>query len=56
LLDAVEYRTELERQAAGGSFKNAVKADLDRRRDLYSPMTPESTRQPRSQPGNDGAA
>jgi hypothetical protein len=56
LLDAGEYRTELERQAAGGSFKNAVKADLDRRRDLYSPMTAESTRQPQSQKGNGGVA
>lgn len=46
LLDLVEYRQEMERQAAGGSFKNAVKADLDRRRDLYAPMTPETTRQP----------
>lgn len=46
LLDLAEYRAEMERQAAGGSFKNAVKADLDRRRDLYSPWTPETTRQP----------
>lgn len=46
LLDLAEYRAEMERQAGGGSFKNAVKADLDRRRDLYSPWTAETTHQP----------
>jgi hypothetical protein len=56
LLDVVEYRAELERLAASGSFKNAVKADLDRRRDLYSPMTPESTRQPQLHAGGNGTA
>jgi hypothetical protein len=35
-------------QAPAGGLKNAVKADLDRRRDLYAPMTPESTHTPRS--------
>jgi hypothetical protein len=48
LLDVVAYRTEMESLAvSSGSYKNAVKQDLDRRRDLYSPMTPESTRQPK---------
>jgi 1-acyl-sn-glycerol-3-phosphate acyltransferase len=46
LLDIAEYRAEMLRLAGGGSLKNVVKEDLDRRRDLYSPMTPESTRQP----------
>jgi hypothetical protein len=46
LLDIAEYRAQMEAQAAGGRLKNAVKADLDRRRDLYCPMTPESTRRP----------
>jgi hypothetical protein len=47
LLDIAAYRAEMEAGAArAGSYKNAVKADLDRRRDLHSPMTPESTRQP----------
>jgi hypothetical protein len=45
LLDIPAYRAQMEAQAAGGRLKNAVKADLDRRRDLYCPMTPESTRQ-----------
>jgi hypothetical protein len=44
LLDIAQYRTELQR--SGARLKNAVKADLDRRRDLYCPMTAESTRQP----------
>jgi 1-acyl-sn-glycerol-3-phosphate acyltransferase len=49
LLDIAAYRAEMQaRAAASGSYKNAVKQDLDRRRDLYSPMTPESTRQPRN--------
>lgn len=48
LLDIADYRSEMLERAAGGSLKNVVKRDLDRRRDLYSPMTPESTRQPRS--------
>jgi hypothetical protein len=46
LLDIAEYRAQMEAAAAGGRLKNAVKADLDRRRDLYCPMTPESTRRP----------
>ena len=46
LLEIRDYKAELERRAAGGSFKNVVKADLDRRRDLHSPWTPETTRQP----------
>jgi len=51
LLDIVEYRNEMQARAdaTGDRFKNVVKADLDRRRDLYSPMTPETTRQPESQ-------
>ena len=49
LLDIATYRAEMEAQAAArGSYKNAVKLDLDRRRDLYSPMTAESTRQPKA--------
>ena len=48
LLDIAAYRTEMEAKAVEfGSYKNAVKADLDRRRDLHSPTTPESTRQPK---------
>jgi hypothetical protein len=48
LLEIASYRAEMETQAAAsGSYKNAVKQDLDRRRDRYSPMTPESTRQPK---------
>lgn len=47
LLDVAAYRAEMHARAPErGSFKNAVKVDLDRRRDLHSPMTPESTRQP----------
>ncbi len=58
LLDIADYRAEIRAvaEASGvkntGRFKNAVKVDLDRRRDLYSPMTSESTRQP--QGGSDG--
>jgi hypothetical protein len=46
LVDIAEYRAEMIERAAGGSLKNVIKRDLDRRRDLHSPMTPESTRQP----------
>ena len=47
LLDIASYRAEMQARAvSSGSYKNAVKQDLDRRRDLYSPTTPESTRQP----------
>jgi hypothetical protein len=49
LLDIAAYRAGMETQAtASGSYKNAVKQDLDRRRALYSPMTPESTREPKT--------
>jgi 1-acyl-sn-glycerol-3-phosphate acyltransferase len=52
LLDIVEYREEMQRlaDASGKRFKNVVKEDLDRRRDLHSPMTPETTRQPERRP------
>lgn len=46
LLDVAQYRAEMERQTGDGRFKNAVKRDLDRRRELYSPWTAETTRQP----------
>jgi hypothetical protein len=36
LVDIAGYRAE--RAAGGADFKTAVKTDLDRRRDLYSPM------------------
>jgi len=55
LLEIADYKAEMA--ATGGraeaGFKNAVKADLDRRRDLYSPMTPESTRQPAAGAGSE---
>jgi hypothetical protein len=46
LLEIGAYLAAMQAQAAGRPLKNAVKADLDRRRDLYCPMTSESTRQP----------
>lgn len=48
LLDLREYKGEMMLQAerSGRRFKNLIKEDLDRRRDLHSPITPESTRQP----------
>jgi len=46
--DIAEYRKAMKERAAatGERFKGAMKKDLDRRRDLHSPMTPETTRQP----------
>lgn len=48
LLDIADYRKAMKELAAasGGRFKGVMKRDLDRRRDLHSPMTPETTRQP----------
>jgi hypothetical protein len=46
LLEIGAYLAAMQAQAAGRPLKNAVKADLDRRRDLHCPMTSESTRQP----------
>ncbi len=48
LLDIATYREQMTALAEGGDggFKNAVKKDLDRRRDELSPWTPETTRQP----------
>jgi hypothetical protein len=43
LLEISEYLAAMRAQAPDGRLKSAVKADLDRRRDLYAPMTPEST-------------
>lgn len=51
LLEIADYKSEMQRlaKAAGRRVKNIVKTDLDRRRDLHSPMTPESTRQPETE-------
>ncbi len=48
LLDLHDYKQEMLTRAerSGRRFKNIVKDDLDRRRDLHSPWTAESTRQP----------
>jgi 1-acyl-sn-glycerol-3-phosphate acyltransferase len=48
LLDLREYKEEMliRAERSGRRFKNLIKEDLDRRRDLHSPMTAESTRQP----------
>lgn len=48
LLEIEHYKHEMHDRARehGRGFKNAVKTDLDRRRDLHSPMTAKSTRQP----------
>lgn len=46
LLDIATYRGDLLEKFGDDGFKRAVKADLDRRRDLYAPVTPESSRQP----------
>jgi hypothetical protein len=46
LLDIATYRGDLLEQFGEGGFKRAVKADLDRRRDLHAPVTAESCRQP----------
>ena len=48
LLEIDHYKLEMKDRAKelGRGFKDAVKTDLDRRRDLHSPMTKESTRQP----------
>jgi Acyltransferase len=43
LLEIADYLAEM-RALAPGRLKSAIKTDLDRRRDRYSPMTPESTR------------
>jgi hypothetical protein len=45
LLDIADYLASMQAQATGGRLKKVVKADLDRRRDAYCPMTAESTRQ-----------
>ncbi len=46
LVDIATYRGDLLEQHGEDGFKRAVKADLDRRRELHAPVTPESTRQP----------
>jgi len=45
LLEIADYLSEMQSRGSG-SLKRVVQADLDRRRDLHCPMTPESTRQP----------
>ncbi len=50
LLDLADYRAEMMAVGGDEGFKNAVKHDLDRRRDRYAPTTPESTRQPAVEP------
>ncbi len=46
LIDIATYRGDLLDRFGEAGFKRAVKADLDRRRDLHAPVTPGSTRQP----------
>jgi 1-acyl-sn-glycerol-3-phosphate acyltransferase len=48
LVDIATYRGDLLERFGEDGFKRAVKADLDRRRDLHAPVTPESCRQPAS--------
>jgi hypothetical protein len=45
-LDIGEYRGHLLAEHGAGGFKRALKADLDRRRELHAPTTRESSAEP----------